>query len=247
MLLACSALANEEISRIAHADGGFKNWQYTNSLEALDFNLDYFDLFEIDFVWTTDEKLVCLHDWRLTAEWIFQRSFSGPVSKTHFQELVANNPYVKSCTLTTLVEWLEIHPGKRVVTDIKRDNLRGLRRISKQLGDNAADRVVVQIYTPDEYARVKELGYKDIIWTLYRYKGDEADILRITREMELYAVALPRELAKTGIAMKLKEQGVPAYVYTVNTQREVALFHALGVDEIYTDWLVNDSVSTEVE
>lgn len=56
-------LKKEKGFRIAHAWWTFNWYNYTNSLDALEYNKYFFDLFEIDFSWTNDEKLVCIHDW----------------------------------------------------------------------------------------------------------------------------------------------------------------------------------------
>jgi arylsulfatase A-like enzyme len=49
---------------VAHAGGGIKGRSYTNSLEALDENYRRgFRFFELDFNWTSDNQLVCIHDW----------------------------------------------------------------------------------------------------------------------------------------------------------------------------------------
>lgn len=245
LLIGCATasattFAGDDIQRIAHAGGGYRSWQYTNSLEALDFNRDYFTLFEIDFSWTRDEKLVCLHDWKLNAERIFGQAFNQPATLAEFQRLVANNPYVHSCTLDSLRDWLVQHPDKRVVTDIKHHNLKGLARLAEQLGENASQHIIPQIYTPEEYQPARDLGFKDIIWTLYRYAGDTESILEHAGRLNLYAITMPRRLAESGLAQTLSAQGVQTYVHTLNTQREVRRFRELGIDNIYTDWLPAD-------
>lgn len=212
------------------------NWQGTNSLEALEFNRDHYDLFEIDLLWTSDDELVCMHDWEHTAVLIFGRMSSVPPSLAEFEELVAKNPYVTSCTMETLAQWLETNPGKRLVTDIKEDNPRGLERLAGRL-EPASERVVPQIYHPDEYATVRGLGYRDIIWTLYKHPLPVEIVLETVRNMDLFAVTMPRTMAEQGLARKLKALGVPTYVHTVNTRREYEYYRELGVTEIYTDWL----------
>lgn len=233
-----------DLPYVAHAGGGYQNWQYTNTLQALDFNHDYFSLFEIDLVWTSDRRLVCLHDWDTNAEWIFGRRFEAPVSLEAFESLVAHHPLARNCTLETLLDWLKRHPGKRLVTDIKSDNLEGLSRLADVYGSGVGDQVIAQIYHPDEYAAARELGYRDIIWTLYRYAGDEAQIHRALQDMALYAVAMPRDWAQRGLARRLD---VPSYVHTINTQREWTFYRSLGIQGIYTDWLPDPALFDEVE
>ena len=84
--LSAFSQAPSNLLRIAHAGGQIENETYTNSLEALNANFkEGFRVFEIDFSWTTDTQLVCLHDW----EQSFERSFGvaprGAVSLQEFR------------------------------------------------------------------------------------------------------------------------------------------------------------------
>jgi hypothetical protein len=97
---------------------------------------------------------------------------------------------------------------------------------------------VAQINQPSEYAPTVKLGYQDIIWALYRFTGSEHDVKRRATTMNLYAIAMPRKMAKGGLAQRLKDSlGIPSYVHTVNTRNDLDTCLALGADEIYTDWL----------
>lgn len=53
---------------VAHVLGGIDDKAYTNSKEALlyNYNLGH-RAFEVDFSITSDEKLVCAHDWEHVA------------------------------------------------------------------------------------------------------------------------------------------------------------------------------------
>ncbi|WP_447955898.1 glycerophosphodiester phosphodiesterase family protein [Vreelandella sp. EE7] len=238
ILTGCEGQASSEsVARIAHAGGGYNNWAYTNSLEALDFNRDHFDLFEIDLLWTADDQLVCLHDWHYNAEWIFQRRFTSRPTLAEFEQLVDDNPYVQSCTLETLVQWLKENPDKRLVPDLKEDVVRGLALLAKQF-DRVGEHVIAQIYTPDHYQQVRALGYSDVIWGLYQmFPIPPNDLLAMANSMELYGLAMPRRMAERGDGHALSEAGISTYVHTVNTQRELEYYQSLSIDEIYTDWL----------
>ena len=64
IFLACSNNGGDTpITKIAHAGGGFNGETYTESLDALNFNKNRYTLFEIDFSFTNDNELVCIHDW----------------------------------------------------------------------------------------------------------------------------------------------------------------------------------------
>ncbi|WNL40141.1 hypothetical protein RN346_06140 [Halomonas sp. PAMB 3232] len=235
-LAGCGDTATD-LPRVAHAGGGVNNWAYTNTFEALDFNRDHFELFEIDLSWTADDQLVCVHDWQYNAEYIFQRRFDTRPTLAEFEQLVSENPYVKNCTLDTLVEWLKAHPGKRLVPDIKERELEGLARIAERF-DQVGDHVIAQMYDPAQYEQIRALGYRDIIWGLYKvYLMPLDEIIDHANDMELFAVSMPRRMAERGDGKALGEAGIATYVHTVNTQRELEYYRSRGVDDIYTDWL----------
>ena len=222
--------------RIAHAGGGVSRMTYTNSLEALNRNATHYDLFELDFVFTQDGQLVCLHDWQASATRTLGQAVSTPPTLAAFEKLVAANPYYKSCTAKTLKAWLKKNPGKRIVTDIKDGNMAGLKFIAANF-PGFADRFIPQIYTPQEYALARQLGYKDIIWTLYQFKGDNSEVLEHTKRMKLYGVTMSEKRAKKGLGCKLQKQGIATYVHTINSAEDLRKYRKLGISEIYTDWL----------
>jgi glycerophosphoryl diester phosphodiesterase len=228
------AQAGGRLPAIAHAGGGYAGNTYTNSIEALDANAASYELFEIDFVWTSDGELVCLHDWAGNARRIFGRGFDPPPTLAEFEEMAGAHPSWTNCTLNSLAAWLDAHPDERVVTDVKDDNVAALRLIAEAVEDFPT-RVIPQIYQPEEYGPVRDLGYRTIIWTLYQYDGTNEEVLRLAPGMELFAVTMPRSRAETGLPEALGE--TPTFVHTVNDPEEAERFFALGIDGIYTDWL----------
>ena len=64
--------AKFQVLRIAHAGGGLGKRTYTNSYEALDSNTkNGFKYFELDFTFTSDGRLVCIHDWKVNFKLTF--------------------------------------------------------------------------------------------------------------------------------------------------------------------------------
>ncbi|MDP2688642.1 MAG: glycerophosphodiester phosphodiesterase family protein [Deltaproteobacteria bacterium] len=237
LLLLLTACANgHESRRIAHAGGGYKGEDYTNSLDALDENLRKgFTLFEMDLNWTADFKLVCVHDWGRIAV-LFPEMKEIPTLE-EFKRLVSTKAPYRICTVDELAEWMERNPKARLVTDVKMGNIQALRIIAEKIKDFDA-RVIPQIYQPQEYAIVKGLGYRDIIWTLYRFNGNEADVLSWAERMDgLYAVTIPVVLARAGLGRRLQEKGIYTYTHTINDAAELEFYRDLGIDNIYTDFL----------
>ena len=167
-----------ELPRIAHAGGQIGNATYTNSIDALNVNYDAgFRIFEMDFSFTSDQQLVCLHDWEESFERSFGRRRQAPVTLLEFEQLVRDRSEYNKCTLGSLMQWFSAHPQAILVTDVKERNLDALAVISSSY-PQFIDRVIPQIYQPDEYSVARDLGYKRIIWTLYLYPGSASTVLR---------------------------------------------------------------------
>ncbi len=242
------------IERIAHAGGGYNKKTYTNSINALEANKDSYNFFEIDFVWTSDQHLVCLHDWDASAKAAFGNVFDPVPTLYDFEGLVRDNAKYKNCTAETLIAWLESNPEKKIVTDVKKGNVLALKYIANMYPDYAK-RFIPQIYNPEQYEPVKKMGYEKIIFTLYRYSGDHSEVLKAVSDMSLYAVTVPKRHVRSEISLDFEKWGlphsfitvrfpydlaqlnIPTYVHTVNNQEEWMELQRLGVSEIYTDWL----------
>ena len=156
-------------SFIAHAGGALQKNTYTNSLEALESNKPHFDLFEMDLIFTSDNELVCLHDWDVNFERLFNREVTSPLKLEEFRALVAGLE-ITPCDLSSLMDWLSKNPSKYIVTDIKERNLEALEQIAKRHPE-LMDQIVPQVYQWGEYSQVAELGYDKIIFTLYALRN----------------------------------------------------------------------------
>lgn len=228
------------LPRVAHAGGGVDGSTYTNSLDALDSNRGDFALFEIDLSWTSDDRLVCLHDWDYHFEQTFGLAPEGAVSLERFKALVATHSSFQQCTLASLAEWLRQNPERRIVTDIKQRNLDGLARIAERYPD-LQERFVPQIYRPGEYFVARRLGFDDVIWTLYRYPGGDDEVLAVLDTMDLYGLTMTQDHAKRRLAKRARDRrGVLSWVHTINSYDELEAFRELGAADIYTDWLIDE-------
>jgi len=241
LLFLRDAFSNDiDHKRIAHAGGAIQKETYSNSLDALNINKDKFNLFEIDFMFTLDGHLVCIHDWNISALKNFGKNFNTkrPTLDEFIREL--NNSKFENCTLETLIQWLKQNPTKKIVTDIKKNNIQGLTIIKKKYPD-MLDRFIPQIYSPSEYQKVKKLGYQNIIFTLYVYlaKYNKNTLPQLIKQMDLFAITIPEHHAKKGLASFLKQKIKGAYIYahTINSYQTYMDSRGRNVDEIYTDTL----------
>ena len=209
----------------------------SNSLEALEHSYENgFRLLELDFSWTCDGELVCVHDWNA-----FYGRILDTDSPTLAQfEAVRDSTYgFTSLTLDHLIAWLREHPGVSIVTDIKEDCAAGAALIAQRCPD-LRSRFVIQIYHPEEYDQVADLGFEHIILTVYQMswseKQDTAALVRFAAEHPLEGITFPAELADTpGYVEALLEAQVPLFVHTVNDPADQAALVRQGISGIYTD------------
>lgn len=225
------------LPRIAHAGGQIEGATYTNSLEALDANYaEGFRAFEIDFSWTSDQQLVCLHDWEESFERSFGLPATVPVTRQVFEQLVNEHSPFTKCTLASFMDWFSDHPDAVLITDVKERNVGALTHISTNYPQHLA-RIIPQIYQPDEYQPVTELGYEKLIWTLYIYPGGTLAVLENLPDMELWAVTMNTDRAQQNLPRELANFGIPTYAHTINNYADFLYLKSLGIDEIYTDGL----------
>ncbi|MFA5484985.1 MAG: sulfatase-like hydrolase/transferase [Candidatus Pacearchaeota archaeon] len=234
-------LSKEEtgLERVAHAGGEINMQSYSNSFEALDNSLKKgFNYFEIDFIFTRDDQLVCLHDWEGNFENLFHFKVNERLSLKEFEELVKKNN-ITPCTIYSLKEWLEKNPNARIITDIKEENIIALNMISEIIPDYK-EKIVPQIFLFEEYKEVEERGYERIIYGMYQHcSTDDNYIIDQIKELDkIFAVSMPLERAKSELPTKLKEINILTYVHTINTIEEKEFFlKKYNVNEIYTDYL----------
>ncbi|MCB1584251.1 MAG: hypothetical protein KDI92_14415, partial [Xanthomonadales bacterium] len=120
-------IASTEPLMIAHAGGGYNGVAYTNSIDAMDGSYqEEFRYMEIDFSWTSDGQLVCLHDWDKTFKKVFGYKTKQPLTLAHFKQYVEEHPDFRVCTLASLAAWLSNKPDVKIITDIKYHNLEGI-------------------------------------------------------------------------------------------------------------------------
>jgi len=218
---------------VAHAGGEVLGKTYTNSKEALDHNYSKgHRLFEVDMEWTSDRKLVLIHDWKQSYKKFFKKENHVPTIK-EFKELTMTYGLTQ-LTLKELAQWLGEHPDAIIITDVKKDNIKALQVIKTRYPE-LTNKFIPQIYNFSEYQKVSKLGYKDIILTLYRMKATNDEILEFAKTNKLYAVTMPQTRALKELPSMLKSAGVYVYAHTINNHAMKEVFLEKGVNGIYTD------------
>ncbi|MFZ1932262.1 MAG: glycerophosphodiester phosphodiesterase family protein [Thermoguttaceae bacterium] len=222
---------------IAHAGGGIGKMAYTNSRDAFDANYRRgHRFFEFDLNWTSDGQLVLIHDWQGNFRDLFPTSkIALPPSLDEFLRLKMRNN-LTPISFAGLADWLRTHPGARIVTDVKEDNLRALGKIAAEYPD-LVDRIIPQIYAFEEYEPVWDMGYGNIILTLYLKNYADEPVLNFARSHRLFGVTMWIERAMGALPRELKKLNIPVFAHTVNWPEEQKKLESNGVSGFYTDFL----------
>lgn len=221
---------------VAHAGGAVGGLPYTNSRQALDGSWKRgFRLFEVDLSWTSDGKLVLLHDWGPTV----QRVWGAPEGRRTLADFEAlrMTAGLTPLDLEGLDAWVSDHQGARIVSDVKERNVEVLRIVAGR-HPSLARRLVPQIYGFQEYEPVRSMGYLSIILTLYLSDATDDEVVAFAGRHKLLAVTMWAARARAGhFVERLAAIGVPVYVHTINDRAKAESLFSLGVRGIYTDVL----------
>ena len=229
----------DNMDYIVHAGGQAGDDIGTNSLEAINNSFLYgYRYIEIDFNFTSDGKLVCVHDW--DTDYFRMGKPAGKVlSSEEFDNAKVLAKYT-TMTAEELAQWLYQKPNTYVITDIKENNIAGLQYLAYNCG-YIKDRIIPQIYNESEYDKVKAMGYNNIIYTLYKLnysdKTNTSEIVRFAQSHKLYAIVFSTELAKSNYVNALKRAGTKLMVHTVNSVSEAERMYNMGIDGISSDYL----------
>jgi glycerophosphoryl diester phosphodiesterase len=196
----------------------------------------------MDLAWTADRQLAAVHDWS---------GYSGPTRSTSgvptLEEFAARRtPPITPTTLFMVYRWLEEHPDAFVVTDAKKRSLEALAKIRMER-PGLVHRFIVQIYQFKDYDLAVSQGFRNIILTLYRCLGTAPDetIVGFAHKHRLFAVTMSlARCRESDLALKLREQGVPVYVHTVNAPEDFDDALARGAIGVYSDTILPQGVAT---
>ena len=219
---------------VAHAMGEIDGHTYTNSLEA--WRANYAKgcrLFEVDFWMTSDDKLVAFHDG-------LEGALNLPRGFTH-GDFMGIRIFGKYSPLDSerIAQLLDEKRDWRIVTDTKNELQRSLESLCTSLRRrdiDCADRVIPQIYRPEvDLPITKQLGFRQVIFTIYLVHLDDEEIIRIARRNPLVvAVTMPPARANEKVVRALSDAGVRVYAHVVNGPAIERQFRR-GIWGVYTD------------
>lgn len=228
---------------IAHGGGSFRGYETTNSVEAVNNAIaNGFKIIELDMDLSADNKIIMLHDWDRTARNYFGDTFPKKLTQSQFSRLTVYGRF-EVLTFEKLAGILEKHKDIRIVTDTKGDNIQLLTAISEQY-PKLEDRFIPQIYDYDQWSKVKDLGYTDVIFTMYAMADpDLKKLASFVKEHNIYAVTMPDYFAERGYCSKLSGKGIKVYIHPVSSYEDAQCFFKMGAYGVYSGSLLPEEFS----
>lgn len=223
-------------SLIAHAGGEISKMRYTNSLEALNHNYRKgFRYFEIDFEWTSDDNLVAIHDWNKSVIRLFEAK-PKIYSLSEFENAsMINN--LTQLSYENITKWIETYPDAYIITDVKSNNTKALEQIFSKNSD-IINNIIPQVMSFEEFIFAKELGYTNIILTLYKTNYDTTEIVEFAEKNNVTWVTMHFQEGFSKLPSKLKKVGSSSLVYTLNDKDIANELIKNNISGIYTDSLL---------
>ncbi len=228
---------------ISHAGGRIDRSDYSNSKEALEETLKKGIYFvEIDFMYTSDQKLVCMHKWE--DQW-------GPENVPSLQEFLSEKIFGKYTPMTAadVVEYMENYPELYVIIDTKEEDQ---VQVVKTLIDLSAhnpditDRFVIQLYAEGVKSEIQKLyPFQDsnYLFTIYKY-GDRMprSVMKICYDENISVVTIPYSAWKEEDRQIFYSRDFKVYEHTVNCPDDANEAIEEGVWGVYTDLLSYDDL-----
>ncbi len=240
-------------SLIAHAGGGIEEQNYTNSKEAF---LNSYEsglrTIEMDFVLTSDDKLVCCHDWGEQMSSDYEADYV--YSEEEFLNIRIYDKYTPM-SLETLMELMLEYEDVWIVTDTKdmdaelvRKEFRIMVETAEKVGaPELLDRFVVQLYDYAMYDVVEEIySFPSYVLTLYLLGGVDEDSFRehcrFLRNRDINSITMWQDWFRPEFREIADTYGINIYVHTVNNADKVEEMQAWGVRGFYTDYVTPDMI-----
>ena len=227
---------------IIHA-GGFLDTElgqvsYTNSLEALENLYSKGNRFcEIDLQETVDGMLICGHGDE--NELVYGTGLPLDATGEDFLNCRIYGE-LTPLSLDDLAVFVQEHSGLFVITDIKTDNIQACKRIAEEY-PGLINRFIVQIQMPGEYDVLKDMGFRYIMYPIFKTPDKERDVLSLAgfvRRHQLVALIVPNGYYSPDFKLFLAEKiiGVPFVLHTLNNEWEINYYldHDLAL-AVYTD------------
>ncbi len=238
-----SSLSDKQKSIIAHAGGSLyvdnNRYTYSNSYKAIKNSYEKGTrLCEIDFLKTVDDYQVAFHSWDG-----FLTKFFGVESRDDYKhdEFMGFNMIgdAGQLDLSKIISLMNSEfPELLLVTDTKDDNMTLLTEIKEKYPEMMI-RIIPQVYNQDEYKKAKEMGFENIIYTLYESPDTDEEVAEFCKVNQVFAITMPSARATEEFVASLKALNVYVYCHTIDSIDDFNYLKNKMVDGIYTNDLVD--------
>nr|WP_157261256.1 hypothetical protein [Paenibacillus wynnii] len=189
----------------------------------------------MDFSLTSDDKLVARHDWEESYTQYLQQvpqNPSGSWQNDYFMDQKIFEKYTP-LGINQVIKLMQEHEDMYIVTDTK--NLEtDIVKHQFQLIVNAAknnpsllNRVIPQIYNQK---------------MLDDTEDTEQQVIEFMKEKRIKVVTMPEYKVNHAFISALKENGILAFVHTINELEVVRKYELMGVHGFYTDILTDEDL-----
>lgn len=233
---------------IAHAAGGIKGKDYTNSEEAFrnSYNNGY-KLIELDLSLTSDGELVARHGWDET----YGQEFK-PGSKALTYRKFIKLPYYLQYTpmdFERILALMKKHPEIYVLLDGKVSSHDDTKRLYKEIGEqikdvdpSVMDRLIPQMYYQKDLKTIKKYGFQDILYIVGREKWTTDAIMLFCKKHDIRAIGISKTRVTDELVSELFKQGIVTYIYTINDLDEMYSYFEIDVHGFYTDYVIPEEI-----
>ncbi len=228
---------------IYHAGGIIEGNSYTNSREALEATLaggNYF--IEIDFNYTADDHLVCIHDW--------SDAYPGQEALTleAFQAMQIQGKFTPM-TAEDLIDLMRENPQMHLVTDTKRSLHRVMTDLTALVGNDSdlLSRFIIQVYHEGEKAHIQQIyPFADgqFLFTIYAWGPWSLEAARICNDENISVLTVPYGTMPAEDAALMDQLGFTVYEHTVNRADLARAALDRGIHSFYTDSLQPEDLLT---
>lgn len=236
----------QDTQLVYHAGGGIDGLDYSNSKEALEATLSSGNnVIEIDFAYTSDHQLVCMHEWE--EQW----SSENIPSLAEFASQKIFGKYTPM-TANDVVKYMENHPELYVVIDTKEDDhpevIRNLTELSSY-DTSITDRFIIQLYKPGIKEQILEIyPFKDenFLFTAYKFGARFPNkIMKICYDENIPVVTVPYGSWDEQAKELFTSKNFIIYEHTVNRPDYASKSLQMGVHGFYTDFLTEEDLNIE--
>lgn len=233
---------------VYHAGGGIDGLDYTNSKEALARTLaDGCFYIEIDFSYTSDQELVCMHAW--DEEW----DESGSDEIPTLAQFSAGKIYGKYTPMTAaeLVDFMRDDPKLHIIVDTKEPDFPGVIEHLRNLADgdpSVMDRFIIQLYDSGMKAKVQDIypfPDENILFTAYMFGTNRTgSILKLCYNENISVVTTKYDSWDDETVRFFQSKGIIIFEHTVNRPDFANRALDRGIHGLYTDFLTMEDLKT---